>query len=108
LERAAGNNIGAIMVDANNKIIGWGLNLKSKNKTFHAETLMIQHYLRENNTDRLPDDVKIYTSLECCHMCAGYIADMSHGARVIFAQKDPFFNGDNALKRGVNGGSATN
>lgn len=70
--RIAGNNIGAIMVDKDNKIIGWGLNLKSENKTFHAETLMIQRYLRENNTDKLPDGVKIYTSLQCCPMCAGY------------------------------------
>jgi len=64
LDRVSGNNIGAIMVDKDNKIIGWGLNYKGNNKTLHAETMMIQHYLRENNTDKLPDGAKIYTSLQ--------------------------------------------
>jgi tRNA(Arg) A34 adenosine deaminase TadA len=102
-DRVSGNNIGAIMVDKDNKIIGWGLNLKSENKTFHAETLMIQRYLKENNTDKLPDGVKIFTSLECCHMCSAHITSLGNNIRVIYAQKDPYFNGENTLSQGKNG-----
>lgn len=102
-DRVAGNNIGAIMVDRNKKIIGWGLNLKSENGTFHAETLMIQKYLKENKTDKLPDGVTIYTSLECCHMCSGHITSLGKDINVIYAQKDPYFNGENTLSQGRNG-----
>lgn len=101
-DRVAGNNIGAIMVDKDNKIIGWGLNLKSENKTFHAESLMIQRYLKENNTDRLPDGARIYTSLECCHMCSAHITTLGRDIKVFYAQKDPYFNGKNTLALGKN------
>ncbi len=101
--RIKGNNIAAIMVDKNGYIIGWGLNIKGANKTFHAETLMIEHYLRENNVSELPDGVTIYTSLECCHMCAGHIAELGKNIRVVYAQEDPYFKGKNALKKGING-----
>jgi|GEM_PF-2191267 len=101
LDRVAGNNIGAIMVDKDNKIIGWGLNYKGNNKTLHAETMMIQHYLRENDTGKLPEGAKIYTSLQCCHMCAGHIATLGENIEVIYAQRDPFFNGESAISEGV-------
>ncbi len=101
LDRVAGNNIGAIMVDKNNKIIGWGLNYKGNNKTLHAETMMIQHYLRENETDKLPEGAKIYTSLQCCHMCAGHIATLGENIKVVYAQRDPFFNGETAISESV-------
>ena len=102
LNRVAGNNIGAIMVDANNRIIGWGLNYKGNNHTLHAETMMIQHYLRENNLDKLPEGTKIYTSLQCCHMCAGHIAELGKNIKVIYAQRDTFQN-ESALQRHING-----
>ncbi len=101
--RTKGNNIAAIMLDAEGNLIGWGLNLKGENKTFHAETLMIQRYLRETGQSQLPAGVTIYTSLECCHMCAGHIAELSQGARVVFAQRDPYFKGKNVLDLGVGG-----
>jgi tRNA(Arg) A34 adenosine deaminase TadA len=102
VDRVAGNNIGAIMVDKDNKIIGWGLNLKSENKSFHAETLMILRYLRQNNTNKLPDGARIYTSLECCPMCSAHITTLGKDIKVIYAQKDPYFHGENTLSQGKN------
>ena len=101
-DRVAGNNIGAIMVDANNRIIGWGLNYRGNNHTLHAETMMIQHYLRENNLDKLPEGIRIYTSLQCCHMCAGHIAELGKNIKVIYAQRDTFQN-ESASQRHING-----
>ena len=102
-DRVSGNNIGAIMVDKDNNIIGWGLNLKSQNKTYHAETLMIQRYLKENKADILPEGVRIYTSLECCHMCSGHITTLGKNVKVVYAQKDPYFKGENTLALEENG-----
>ncbi|HMP02604.1 MAG TPA: hypothetical protein PKD86_09890 [Gemmatales bacterium] len=101
--RPFGNNIGGLIVDANNKIIAWGLNFKQVNPTFHAETMMIQYYLRRHNVSSLPANCRVFTSLECCHMCAGYIATVGPGTQVFYAQKDPNIVGPNALERGVNG-----
>lgn len=101
--RPFGNNIGGLIVDPNNKIIAWGLNFKQVNPTFHAETMMIQYYLRRHNVSSLPANCRVFTSLECCHMCAGYIATVGAGTQVFYAQKDPNIVGPNALERGVNG-----
>jgi tRNA(Arg) A34 adenosine deaminase TadA len=103
IARAAGNNVGAIMVDKVNRIIGWGLNFKDVNRTFHAESTMIQQWLRENEATELPEGVRIFTSLQCCHMCSGYISVVGKNVRVIYAQEDPYFKGKNSLERGING-----
>jgi tRNA(Arg) A34 adenosine deaminase TadA len=101
--RPFGNNIGGLIVDATNKIIAWGLNFKHVNPTFHAETMMIQYYLRRHNLTALPPKCRVYTSLECCHMCAGYIATVGRDVQVFYGQKDPNILGPNALARGKNG-----
>lgn len=92
--RPYGNNIGAVMIDAtNNKIVAWGLNMKSLNGSYHAETLMIQEYLRRNGGfQTLPTNCIVYTSLECCHMCAGYLRHLRDTSgtnlTVVYGQQD--------------------
>jgi tRNA(Arg) A34 adenosine deaminase TadA len=100
--RPFGNNIAGIIVDQFNRIIAWGLNLKHVNPSFHAETMMVQYWLRRNKASKLPPRCRVYTSLECCYMCAGYIATVGEGVDVVYGQKDPNIAGPNALARGVN------
>jgi tRNA(Arg) A34 adenosine deaminase TadA len=101
-----GFNIGSILVDNSQKIIAWGLNLISENKSFHAETLMLQAYLKHKNVEELPENCVMYTSLESCHMCAGFAASVGNGLRVVYAQKDDQIV-NSALERKVNGSSQT-
>jgi tRNA(Arg) A34 adenosine deaminase TadA len=86
---SGGHNIGAVMVDAGNRLIGWGLNLSALNGTFHGETAMVLAYLRRHNVDRLPDGCRIYATLKPCHMCAGFIARVAKNVTVIYGQNDP-------------------
>jgi tRNA(Arg) A34 adenosine deaminase TadA len=97
--RPFGNNIAGIIVDQFNRIIAWGLNFKHVNPSFHAETMMVQYWLRRNKCSKLPPRSRVYTSLECCYMCAGYIATVGEGVEVIYGQKDPNIAGPNALAR---------
>jgi len=99
-----GYNIGSILVNPGRKIIAWGLNLISENKSFHAETLMIQSYLTRTGEASLPAGCTMYTSLESCHMCAGFAAVVGNGLRVLYGQKDDQIQ-NNALERKVGGSS---
>lgn len=85
----AGHNIGAVMVNANNQLIAWGLNLSDLHGTLHGETAMVLSYLRRNNVSRLPDGCRIYATLKPCHMCAGFIATVAKDVTVIYGQNDP-------------------
>ncbi len=101
--RPFGNNIGGVLVGPDNKILAWGLNMKKVNPTFHAETMMIQYWLKRNpNATSLPVGCRLYTSLECCNMCAGHIASLGHGISVFYGQKDTNI-APTALSRKVNG-----
>lgn len=100
--RPYGNNIAGILVASDNKILAWGLNMKQVNPTFHAETMMIQYYLRRNNRTSLPDGCRLYTSLECCNMCAGHVAELGKDVKVYYGQKDTNI-APTALSRGING-----
>ena len=100
--RPFGNNIGGILVSAQNRILAWGLNMKKVNPTFHAETMMIQYYLQREERETLPDGCRLYTSLECCNMCAGHVVSLGRNIQVYYGQKDTNI-APTALSRGVNG-----
>jgi tRNA(Arg) A34 adenosine deaminase TadA len=97
-----GNNVGAVMVDGA-EIIGFGINLKDKNPTYHAETGMIQRYLTVKGVKKLPTGCKIYTTFEPCHMCSGFITQVGQGVQVYYGLKDPVIATANTLARKVNG-----
>jgi tRNA(Arg) A34 adenosine deaminase TadA len=100
--RPFGNNIAGVIVSHDNKIIAWGMNMKHVNSSFHAETMMMQYYLKRNNVNSLPHGCRVYTSLECCNMCAGHVAELGHGTVVFYGQKDTNI-APTALARRVNG-----
>jgi tRNA(Arg) A34 adenosine deaminase TadA len=86
-QKACGNNVAAVLVH-NRKIIGWGLNVMTQHRTFHAETVAIQVYLNGSGRTKLPRGCRIYSSLQPCKMCAGFIAHVGDQARVIYALQD--------------------
>jgi hypothetical protein len=65
---------------------------------------MIQAYLKKKGATQLPASCTMYTSLESCHMCAGFAAEVGNGLRVIYGQKDDQII-NNALERKVKASS---
>ncbi len=86
-QEMGGTNIGAVTV-YQGKIIAWGLNSLAQNKTYHAETVMLGAYLAKNNVSAMPSGVHIYTTLQPCRMCAGFIVRVCPNARVYYGLRD--------------------
>lgn len=83
--------IGALLVDATNQILAWGINSNAANKTLHAEVNLMQAFARDTGQG-LPAGSRLYATLKPCRMCAGMIwtcaADLS-SLRVIYGEFDP-------------------
>lgn len=93
-ELPGGKNIGVLIVRADGKIIGCGVNTNTKNGTFHAEVNCLQSFYRQNKNGfaGLPKNVRIYSTLEPCEMCAGMIwetAEDSSQMLVYYGMVDP-------------------
>lgn len=86
-QEMGGTNIGAVTV-YQGKIIAWGLNSLAQNKTYHAETVMLGAYLAKNNASAMPSGCHIYTTLQPCRMCAGFIVRACPNARVYYGLRD--------------------
>lgn len=86
-QEIGGTNIGAVVIHEG-KIIAWGLNSLAQNKTYHAETVMLGAYLAKNNVSTMPSGCHIYTSLQPCRMCAGFIVRVCPNARVYYGLRD--------------------
>jgi tRNA(Arg) A34 adenosine deaminase TadA len=62
-------NIAALLVGADGKILGWAVNRKSKHPMLHAETtLVLDLFARRVST--MPRGTRVYTTLQSCRMCA--------------------------------------
>ncbi|MFN0037561.1 MAG: nucleoside deaminase [Saprospiraceae bacterium] len=92
-----GYNIGAVLVDKDQKPVYCGLNCinSTDNATQHGEVRAITAYLEKTHRFNL-DGFTIYTSLEPCIMCAGMMT-MTDIDRVVYGQKDVDFS--NGLER---------
>ena len=97
-----GHNVAALMVDSTDLVIGWGVNIKDLNGCFHAETSMLLAYLIKNNTDALPHNIRIYSTLAPCHMCAGLITTLGINVPVVVGHMDPRIK-DSTLDKKKNG-----
>ncbi|MCL2638537.1 MAG: tRNA adenosine(34) deaminase TadA [Oscillospiraceae bacterium] len=67
--------VGAVVIDADGKIIGTGYNLTERESSplRHAELIAIEKAARHLNSRRL-SDCTVYVTLEPCPMCAGAIS----------------------------------
>jgi tRNA(Arg) A34 adenosine deaminase TadA len=86
-----GQNIGSLLSDSEGNIIGWGFNTNRDNSTRHGEVNLIGNFLAENPGTDLPNGGTIYTTLEPCEMCSGFIARAVRSGylfRVIYGQRD--------------------
>lgn len=83
-----GYNIGAVLVNKENKAVAFDLNAinSTDNSTQHGEVRVITKFLEKEKCFNL-DGYTIYTTLEPCIMCAGMIT-MTDIDRAVFGQKD--------------------
>ncbi|GIL18165.1 MAG: hypothetical protein BroJett040_19160 [Oligoflexia bacterium] len=83
--------IGAILTDGNGKILEYSTNSNMKNKTLHAEVVLMQDYYRQSAA-LLPSCSKIYVTLKPCKMCAAMIHKMmpaENSIEVYYLENDP-------------------
>lgn len=64
--------IAALLVDKKNRLLGYGINSNSKNKTLHAEVNLIQRLFLEQGY-KIPEGSVLYSTHKPCKMCAGMI-----------------------------------
>ncbi|WP_409478968.1 tRNA adenosine(34) deaminase TadA [Pseudobdellovibrio sp. HCB154] len=81
--------IGAVVVDAEGKVIGKSGNKREQLNTVlgHAELVALHRACKSKNSWRLID-CTLYVTLEPCYMCAGALVQ-SRIKRVVFATHDP-------------------
>lgn len=83
--------IAAILTDHNGHILEYSPNQNSKNKTLHAELLMLQNYYRRTG-QKIPAGSRVYVSLKPCLMCASAIlqfAEQPDSIHVYYLEDDP-------------------
>ena len=64
---------------------------------------MLLHYLAVTGREDLPHGAYLYTSLEPCHMCSGFITTVGTDITVVSGQPDEGACDRSALRRGVHG-----
>ena len=81
--------VGAVVVDSEGKVLGRGHNQVEtlQDPTAHAEILAIGAAANATGSWRL-EGVRIYSTLEPCHMCAGAIV-LARLERLVFGAFDP-------------------
>ncbi len=94
----SGHNIGAIAVGPDDRILGWAVNVSEVSKCFHAESLLV---FKLRSSGAAMAGLRIFCTLEPCHMCAGMITTLCKGAEVIYAMGDPKIK-NSSLARGRN------
>lgn len=89
-----GYNIGAVLVDSEDKIVCWARNSVgvTANKTQHGEVRLMTNYLGNVSTTSSLPGYKLYTTLEPCAMCAGMMTLQSIELTV-YGQTDTGYGG---------------
>ena len=91
-EQRRGYNIGAVLVNPENKAVNAALNCinATNNTTQHGELRVMMNYIGQSNCFNL-SGFTVYTTLEPCIMCAGMMM-MTDVKRVVFGQHDVMFS----------------
>jgi tRNA(Arg) A34 adenosine deaminase TadA len=97
----AGQQIAAVLVGPDGKLLSWGVNTNAGNVTRHGETNCLQTFFAQAEQD-VPEGSTLYTTLRSCEMCAGMLATVARNLRVIYGGRDPGV-GVTALQLGLNG-----
>lgn len=79
--------IAAVLVDEADKVLAYGLNSNSKNKTLHAEVNLVQSFFQKTG-QKIPRGAKIYSTHKPCKMCAGIIYEWSEEREQAFVFYD--------------------
>jgi tRNA(Arg) A34 adenosine deaminase TadA len=104
-QKAKGRYVAAILVNTAGRIIGWGINTNYKNSSYHAEVNMLQSYWAQlpQGQSGIPEGCRIYSTLQCCKMCAGMIFENAlklDSIHVYYGMSDPTATkGGTALNR---------
>ncbi|WP_395806766.1 Bd3614 family nucleic acid deaminase [Archangium minus] len=98
-----GANIGSVLVNAQGKIIAWGVNTNSDNSTLHAEVNCVQMYQKNTDGAPIPRGSRLYTTLQSCEMCSAMLTTTCEtDLTVIYGERD-FTLRRTTLMRGANG-----
>ncbi|WP_413576117.1 Bd3614 family nucleic acid deaminase [Bdellovibrio sp. HCB290] len=74
-------NIAAVLISADGKVLSYGFNSNSKNKTLHAEVNLVQRFFRESGGSKIPIGSVLYSTHKPCRMCAGMIYEWSESPK---------------------------
>lgn len=83
-------DIAALLLDSSGKVLSYGVNSNSKNKTLHAEVNLLQRLFREYKR-KIPKDAVLYSTHKPCKMCAGMIYHWSEdplSAKVFYSVEE--------------------
>lgn len=69
-------DIAALLISSDGKVLSYGVNSNSKNKTLHAEVNLLQRLYSEFRM-KIPDGAIFYSTHKPCKMCAGMIYQWS-------------------------------
>jgi hypothetical protein len=81
----------AMLMGPQGNLLGIEQNRQSINRTFHAEVLLVQRWWSLNGRP-LPAGSQVWTTLQCCRMCAEMIwhcAEKPESLRIRYLRPDP-------------------
>jgi tRNA(Arg) A34 adenosine deaminase TadA len=83
----ADQNIAALLVAPDGKILGWAVNQKSKHPMLHAETTLVLDWI-VGGKGAVPQGCRVYTTLQSCKMCAAVLMSCAKDVFVYYGQQD--------------------
>lgn len=85
-------NIGAVLLDENNKVVSWGWNDHFPNKIIHAEIMLVKNFQARTGIAKIPANYRLISTLQPCAMCAGYLyehCDDFKSLKIEYEKEDP-------------------
>lgn len=83
--------IGAVLIDAEGRLLQWATNSSGIDRTRHAEANLLQNWWHQQRRP-LPHGARLYCTLKPCRMCAALIWTMApdpRSVKVLYHEHDP-------------------